>query len=43
MKGYAKDKLGCLRAEVVFDYVKAMQLSDVVDDKYFFKLAQENI
>jgi hypothetical protein len=43
MKHHAKDKLGCLRAEVVFDFVKAMQLSDVVNEDYFLKLAQENI
>jgi hypothetical protein len=43
MKHHAKDKLGCLRAEVVFDFVKAMQLNNVVDENYFLKLAQENI
>lgn len=39
MKNYAKEKLGCLRAEVVFDFVKAMQLSGVVNEDYFLKLA----
>lgn len=43
MKHYAKDKLSYLRAEVVFDFVKAMQLSGVVNEDYFLKLAQENI
>ena len=39
MKGYAKDKLGSLRAEVVFDFVKAMQMNNIVDEDYFLKLA----
>ena len=39
MKGYAKDKLGTLRAEVVFDFVKSMQLSAIVNDDYFLQLA----
>jgi hypothetical protein len=39
MKNYAKDKLNCLRAEVVFDFVKAIQLSNIVNDDYFLKLA----
>lgn len=43
MKGYAKDKLGSLRAEVVFDFVKAMQMNNIVDEDYFLKLAQENL
>ena len=43
MKNYAKDKLGCLRAEVVFDFVKAIQLNDIVNEDYFLKLAHENM
>lgn len=43
MKNYAKDKLSNLRAEVVFDFVKAMQMNSIVNEDYFFKLAQENI
>ena len=43
MVAFAKNKLGSLRAEVVFDFVKAMHMNDTVDDNYFFKLAQDNI
>ena len=32
-----------MRAEVVFDFVKLMGLSSVVNEDYFFKLAQDNI
>ena len=41
MRNYAKDKLSCLRAEVVFDFVKATQLQ--VNADYFLKLAKANI
>ena len=35
----AKEKLGCLRAEVVYDFVKLLGLSQIVDGKYFLQLA----
>ena len=39
----AKEKLGTLRAEVVYDFVKHMGLNGIVDERYFLQLAQENI
>lgn len=42
MRGIAKEKLGSLRAEVVFDFVKQLGLKSIVSDNYFLELAQEN-
>ena len=39
MQLMAKEKLGTLRAEVVYDFVKHMGLNGIVDEKYFLQLA----
>lgn len=43
MKGIAKESLSFLKGEVVFDFVRLMGLSGVVNEDYFLKLAQDNI
>lgn len=43
LKGIAKESLSFLKGEVVFDFVRLMGLSGVVNEDYFFKLAQDNI
>ncbi len=43
LKNLAKEQLSFLRAEVVFDFVRLMGLSGVVNEEYFLKLAQDNI
>jgi hypothetical protein len=43
LKGIAKESLSFLKGEVVFDFVRLMGLSGVVNEDYFLKLAQDNI
>lgn len=39
MKGVAKESLSYLKSDVVFDFVRLMDLSGVVNEDYFLKLA----
>ncbi len=43
LKAIAKESLSFLKGEVVFDFVRLMGLSGVVNEDYFLKLAQDNI
>jgi hypothetical protein len=43
LKGIAKESLSYLKSDVVFDFVRLMDLSGVVNEDYFLKLAQDNI
>jgi hypothetical protein len=43
MQKLAMEKLGGLRAEVIFDFVKHMGLGGVVKEDYFLQLAKKNL